>query len=71
VVVWPDVLEKYRTATLHGQLITVYGRWQRDENISRDAPGQVLSLLALRVEDHTPLLAEALGTLSTGSRDFR
>jgi len=71
VVVWPDVLEKYRTATLHGQLITVYGRWQRDENISRDAPGQVLNLLALRVEDHTPLLAEALGTLSTGSRDFR
>ena len=71
VVVWPDVLERHRNATLHGQLITAYGRWQRDENISRDAPGQVLNLLALRVEDHTHLLAEALGRLPSESRDFR
>jgi error-prone DNA polymerase len=71
VVVWPDVLDRYRHPTLHGQLITVYGRWQRDENIPRDAPGQVLNLLAMRIEDHTPLLAEALGLLATESRDFR
>jgi hypothetical protein len=65
------VLERHRNATLHGQLITAYGRWQRDENIPTDAPGQVLNLLALRVEDHTHLLAEALGRLPSESRDFR
>ncbi len=71
VVIWPDVLERHQQATLHGQLLTIYGRWQRDERISPRAPGQVLNLLALRVEDHTPLLAQALGQLATQSRDFR
>ena len=71
VVIWPDVLERHQQATLHGQLLTIYGRWQRDERISPMAPGQVLNLLALRVEDHTPLLAQALGRLATQSRDFR
>ncbi len=70
LVVWPDVQARYRQAAMHAQLITVYGRWQRDENIAPDAAGQVFNLLAMRLEDHTPFLAHALGQVNTSSRDF-
>ncbi len=42
VIVWPDHLERYRSAVLGGNLLTVYGTWQRDT----DTGGQVMNLLA-------------------------
>ncbi|HCO56648.1 MAG TPA: error-prone DNA polymerase [Burkholderiales bacterium] len=70
LIIWPDVLKKYKQAVLHGQLLTAYGRWQRDQTIASDAPGQVTNLVALRIEDHTPLLAQRLGEMASSSRDF-
>jgi error-prone DNA polymerase len=70
LIIWPDVLRKYKQAVLHGRLLTAYGRWQRDQTIASDAPGQVMNLVALRVEDHTSLLAQRLGELASSSRDF-
>lgn len=70
LIVWPDVFLKYRQAALHAQLLTAYGRWQRDTHIAPEDPGQVMHLLVLRLEDHTPLLAQTLGQLATQSRDF-
>ena len=70
LIVWPDVLKLYKQAVLHGQLLTAYGRWQRDQTIATDAPGQVMNLVALRIEDHTPLLAQRLGEMASSSRDF-
>ena len=62
VIVWPDLIERYRKEILAAQLMTVYGVWQRDENT-----GEVMHLVARRVVDHTALLGE----LATRSRDFR
>jgi error-prone DNA polymerase len=63
VIVWPDHLERYRKEVLGGNLLTVYGTWQRDT----ETGGQVMNLLAKRVVDHSHLL----GRLTTRSRDFR
>ena len=63
VIVWPDVFERWRTAVLSAQLMTVYGVWQTDEATG----GQVRHLIARRVVDHS----ELLGTLTLRSRDFR
>ena len=63
VIVWPDHLERYRKEVLGGNLLTVYGTWQRDT----DTGGQVMNLLAKRIVDHSHLL----GGLTTRSRDFR
>jgi error-prone DNA polymerase len=70
LIVWPDVFLKYRQAALHAQLLTAYGRWQRDTHIAPEDPGQVMHLVVSRLEDHTPLLAQTLGKLATESRDF-
>jgi error-prone DNA polymerase len=63
VIVWPDHLDRYRKAVLGGNLLTVYGTWQRDT----ETGGQVMNLLAKRIVDHSHLL----GRLTTRSRDFR
>jgi error-prone DNA polymerase len=63
VIVWPDHLERYRKEVLGGNLLTVYGTWQRDT----ETGGQVMNLLAQRIVDHSHLL----GGLATRSRDFR
>ena len=63
VIVWPDHLERYRSAVLGGSLLTVYGTWQRDT----ETGGQVMNLLAQRIVDHSHLL----GGLAVRSRDFR
>ncbi|MGE0311255.1 MAG: error-prone DNA polymerase [Lautropia sp.] len=63
VIVWPDLLERHRKAVLAGQLLTVYGIWQRDVHTG----GQVTNLLARRIVDHSALL----GRLTTSSRNFR
>jgi error-prone DNA polymerase len=63
VIVWPDVLERWRKEILGARLMTVYGVWQADSATG----GQVMHLVARRVVDHTALL----GALTTRSRDFR
>ena len=63
VIVWPSHLERYRKEVLGGNLLTVYGTWQRDTHTG----GQVMNLLAQRIVDHSHLL----GGLATRSRDFR
>jgi error-prone DNA polymerase len=49
VVVWKTVYERFRKAVIAGRLLRVTGRIQRD--------GEVLHLIAERVEDISPLLA--------------
>ena len=61
VIVWPDLVERYRAALLGSRLMTVYGVWQRDAD-----SGQVRHLVARRIVDHSALL----GRLVTRSRDF-
>jgi len=63
VIVWPDLLERYRKEVLGSSLMTVYGIWQADEATG----GQVRHLVARRVVDHSAMLGE----LTTRSRDFR
>ncbi len=75
VIVWPDVLARYRKEVLRARLMTVYGVWQRDEQTG----GQVMHLLAQRIVDHSQLLGELLNDSQNGepaqlvvsSRDFR
>ncbi|MCX7274810.1 MAG: error-prone DNA polymerase [Burkholderiales bacterium] len=63
IIVWPDMVERYRREVMGAQLMTVYGIWQSDQHTG----GQVTHLVARRVVDHT----ELLGRLQTRSRDFR
>ncbi len=63
VIVWPDLLERYRREILGARLMTVFGVWQADTATG----GQVMHLVARRVVDHTPWLGE----LVARSRDFR
>ncbi|MEI8303599.1 MAG: error-prone DNA polymerase [Burkholderiales bacterium] len=62
VIVWPDILERYRQEILGARLMTVYGIWQTDAATG----GRVTHLVARRVADHSALL----GRLATRSRDF-
>ncbi|HEX9627837.1 MAG TPA: error-prone DNA polymerase [Acidiferrobacterales bacterium] len=59
VIVWPKVLERDRRALLHARLLGVSGTLQRE--------GEVLHLIAERLEDRSALL----GGLLVPSRDFR
>jgi error-prone DNA polymerase len=63
LIVWPKVLERYRSEVLGASLMTVEGTWQRD----RETGGQVTHLVARRIIDDTRLL----GRLAAPSRDFR
>ncbi len=58
VIVWPQVVEKQRSALLASMLLTIYGVWQRED--------QVMHLVAHRLLDHSYLLGE----LVVGSRNF-
>ncbi|MEZ5564452.1 MAG: error-prone DNA polymerase [Gammaproteobacteria bacterium] len=59
LVVWPQLAERQRRVLLESRLLGVWGRLQRQ--------GEVLHVVARRLEDHSQLL----GTLLTSSRDFR
>jgi len=59
VIVWPKVFEAQRRALLAARLLTVYGQWQRE--------GEVTHLVAMRMLDHSALLQG----LANRSRDFR
>lgn len=58
VIVWPALVERQRQALLGSSLLAVYGVWQRE--------GEVMHLVAKRLEDKTALL----GGLHAASRDF-
>ena len=58
LVVWNDLVERYRKAVLGARLLAVRGVLQKQEG--------VVNVLARRFEDLSPLL----GTLRTESRDF-
>lgn len=62
VVVWRKVSERQSHALLHSRLLAVHGRWQCE--------GEVCSVVAVRLEDLTPLLGR-LADVTAGSRDFR
>jgi error-prone DNA polymerase len=58
-VVWPWVAERQRRIVLHARLLVASGTVERD--------GEVVHLIAGRMEDHSRLL----GKLQTKSRDFQ
>ena len=59
LVVWRNVAEAQRRVLLSARLLGVSGELQRE--------GEVIHVIARRLEDHTPLLGE----LEVRSRDFR
>ncbi|MGD8842944.1 MAG: error-prone DNA polymerase [Gammaproteobacteria bacterium] len=58
VIVWPDLVQRRRQVLLQARLLVVEGEIQRE--------GEVLHLIASRLEDHSHLL----GRLVVHSRDF-
>ena len=48
VIVWPGVVESQRRPLLAATLLTVYGQWQRE--------GDVTHLVAMKLVDHSHLL---------------
>ncbi|WP_275099309.1 error-prone DNA polymerase [Sedimenticola hydrogenitrophicus] len=59
LVIWPKTLERFRQVVLNARLLLVNGQVQRE--------GQVVHLIAHRLEDHS----DWLGDLNVSSRDFR
>ncbi len=62
VVVWASLAERQRMALLGARLLGVQGVIERD--------GEVVHLVAQRLEDHSALLEELHGRLEARSRDF-
>ena len=66
LIVWRDLAERQRRILLESQMLGVIGELQKAEG--------VVHLLAHRLEDLSPLLAElgdsSRGQLDTRSRDF-
>ncbi|QBE64940.1 error-prone DNA polymerase [Pseudoduganella lutea] len=58
VIVWPDLVDRFRREVLGASLLGVYGVWQQE--------GIVRHLVAKRLVDLSPML----GRLPTTSRDF-
>ncbi len=67
VIIWRSLLERFRTALLGGQLLTIKGTVERE--------GEVIHIVAGFVIDHTGLIGELLEDERVGesfrSRDFR
>ena len=61
VLVWTNVLERYRAELLQGQLLQINGRVERE--------GEVIHVIAAHVINHTALL-ETLGDTTDASRRF-
>ena len=57
---WKRIREHQRSPLLHARLMGVHGTWQRE--------GEVMNLIAGRIEDLTPMLGRL--SASTSSRDF-
>ncbi|MEW5863381.1 MAG: error-prone DNA polymerase [Pseudomonadota bacterium] len=62
LVVWRDLVERQRRELLGARLLGAAGVIERQ--------GEVVHLVARRLEDHDALLAQAFGSLAAGSRDF-
>jgi error-prone DNA polymerase len=62
VVVWADLVERQRAELLGARLLGVQGVIERD--------GEVVHLVARRLEDHSLLLDRSLGRFALHSRDF-
>jgi error-prone DNA polymerase len=58
VIVWPNLIDKFRKELLNATLLGVYGIWQCEQNVRH--------LVAKRVVDLSPLL----GSIQPHSRDF-
>jgi len=58
IVIWERVVQHYRTAVVHGRLLMVAGKLERD--------GRLVHLIASKIEDYS----HWLGRLETKSRDF-
>lgn len=77
VIVWPDMVDRWRNALLRSQLLAVEGLWQcslpegghAHATASGQAPAVVRHLVAQRFKDLTPLLGRMAQVLQ-GSRDF-
>ncbi|MDH4416497.1 MAG: error-prone DNA polymerase [Acidovorax sp.] len=77
VIVWPDMVDRWRNALLRSQLLAVEGLWQcsvpeggsAHPTTSGQAPAVVRHLVAQRFKDLTPLLGRMAQALQ-GSRDF-
>ena len=63
-IVWPAVVESQRKPLLAARLLTLFGRWQRQEGEGDDA---VMHLVVMKAIDHSDLLQG----LVSRSRDFR
>ena len=68
-IVWPAVVESQRKPLLAARLLTVFGRWQRQEGPDGEDAGEgaVMHLVVMKAIDHTGLLQG----LVSRSRDFR
>ena len=73
VIVWPALVEVWRSALLGAQLLAVEGFWQSTTPVATSAssppPTAVRHLVAKRFKDLTPWLGRMSGVLQ-GSRDF-
>jgi error-prone DNA polymerase len=58
VIVWPDMVERFRKVVYGASLMAVYGKWQNQSDVR--------SMISLRLVDFSHLL----GQLETQSRDF-
>ena len=66
-IVWPAVVESQRKPLLAARLLTLFGRWQRQEGPEGEGEGAVMHLVVMKAIDHT----ELLNGLVSRSRDFR
>ena len=64
-IVWPAVVDSQRKPLLAARLLTLFGRWQRQEGSDDDAA--VMHLVVMKAIDHSSLL----NGLVSRSRDFR
>ena len=66
-IVWPAVVDSQRKPLLAAKLLTLFGRWQRQEGPDGQAEGAMMHLVVMKAIDHSDLLHG----LATRSRDFR
>ena len=66
-IVWPAVVDSQRKPLLAARLLTLFGRWQRQEGPDGEGDGAVMHLVVMKAIDHSELLQG----LVTRSRDFR
>ncbi|HZT54847.1 MAG TPA: error-prone DNA polymerase, partial [Burkholderiaceae bacterium] len=66
-IVWPAVVETQRKPLLAARLLTLFGRWQRQDGPQGEGDDAVMHLVVMKAIDHSALLQG----LVSRSRDFR